>query len=303
MSSPARGYAAIMTASIAWGLAPVLIRYLSGAYDPYTQAFIRYFDAAVIMAIICLAGWRRPYLAILRNVRVSGGLALSNVTMQVLWTTCLYHTTATSAALITKVQIVFVILLSYLIFHEERAVIRSPRFLAGTLMGLLGVWGVLLDRPEQGLLPEINLAVLGLIGASIAWAAYAVHGKHVVGNIHPVPLFGAIAAWTAAGLLLVALVAGRPAGAFDVSPFVLLLTILSAAVPIVLAHVTFHYAQRELGAAICGSMILTSPLFTHVISICIWPDEWMNGWQWTGAAVLLAGSYLVVRAKARPAGP
>jgi len=299
MHGRASGYIAIAAASLAWSVAPVFIRYLSNAYDPYTQAFVRYLDATAALMLLCLVFYRAPLRAALANVRATGGLALVNIVMQVLLTASIYHTTATSAALITKLQIVFVIVLSYLLFHEERAVIRNPKFLAGTAMGLLGVWGVLLEHPETGLLPQLNYAAVGLILVSVAWAVYAVYGKHVVSDIQPIPLFGAVAVYTTAGLFVVALVAGHPWDACTVDARIALLTFVSGVVPIAIAHCSFHYAQRELGASFCGSMILTSPLFTHLIAIALWPDEWMNAWQWTGAGVLLTGSYLVIRAKAR----
>lgn len=296
-------YAALAFSALGWALAPVFIRLLSPHYDPYTQSFARYVSAAAALLPWCAAVYPRELRQALGRWRTLLAISLLVVCMQTAWTMAIYHTTATSAQLIAKLQVPMVVLLSYAVFHEERGVILNPLYLAGSVLAFAGVMGVLMREPGAGLLPAFDLAFGLLMFVNVCWALYIVGSRHTCKDLHPVPMFTVVAVMVTAGFLPVMLVMGDVSLLVSAGPGVGLLAFVSGMVSISGAHCAFHYAQVRLGAAFCTTMHLLNPLATYLIALALWPDEAMNAAQWAGAAVLVTGSLMVVRAQKRAAPP
>jgi len=290
-------YLAIAVTAFGWALSPVFMRYMSASYDPLTQAFIRYCSAMVVLVPFSAYFYGAELRRLLSQPRNLIGLALLAVLMQTLWTYSLYLTTATTAVLITKLQVAFVIVLSFVLFREERAVIRSPGYLFGTLLGVTGVILFVQADSQASLMPQHHLAVLVLIVVSLCWAAYAVWGKHLVMNTHSVPMFTVVSLFATLGFLVLMSAAGNPASLIAAGPRVALIAFVSGVFSLGIAHCTFHYAQKHLGSAFSSSITLLSPLITHVFARLLWADELLATIQWIGGASLIAGSYLVVQAQ------
>lgn len=293
-----RAVFALGLACIGWSLAPIFIRMCSAVFDPYTQSFARYLSGSAMLSIICLIGWRAEFVALVRQPRKLLGISLLNVFMQYIWTAGCYGTPATTAQLIIKVNIVFVILLAYLLFREERAVIRDTRFLGGTAVSLVGLVFVLMKDPGE-LVPVLDGATVLLVLMSVCWAIYVVWGKHLAWKMHPVPMFGVMSIHTAIGLGVLSMIFGHSMPLKSVPTHIWLVVLVSGFISIGLAHPAFQYAQRELGSALCTALNLVNPLFTFLFSLILLPDEFMLPQQWAGAALLLAGTGFVVLAAHR----
>lgn len=292
-------YAAVFTAAFGWALSPVFMRYLSAVYDPYTQAFVRYAWATASLIIVSSLFFRGDLVRLLRRPWGLLGIAGLNVIQQTAWTVACYHTTATTAVLVTKFQIPLVVVFSFIFFHEERAVIRSFRYLAGTALGVAGVVAIVTAGAATDLFPNHALATVLLLTVALCWAIYAVWGKHLVMDVHPVPMFTIVAVFTTTGFALLSLLFGTPSSILAASSLQNGIAFISGLLPIAIAHAAFHYGQKYLGSAFSTSLTLLSPLITHLIALLIWPDEPLNAIQWSGAAGLLCGSYLVILAQRR----
>jgi len=285
---------------VSWGLAPVFIRYLSDAYDPYSQAFIRFASATIILVTICLVWHRHEFLRLFRESKALLGLGMFIVFHQLLWTIGTYNATATTAQLIVTINVVFVIVFSFFLFHEERAVIRSPMYLVGTVSSIVGVAGVL-TRDPGSLRPVLDFGAVILLIVAVSWGIYKVWSKHIVMDIHPVPMFGVTAVYATLGLGVVMLVLGRPATLVTAGPRITAVAFVSGTLPIALAHPAYNYAQKHLGAAFSSSCNLIVPFLTHLFGMFILDDEALRPTQWVGAAILLAGAALVTYAGHRQA--
>lgn len=291
---------ALFTASFGWALAPVFIRYLSHTYDPYSQMLIRYGTGALALTGVCLAFFRDEFLQTLRKPQLVVPLAAVIVGHQFSWTMGTYGSTATVAQLTTKLSVILIIVFSYVMFHEERSVIRSPWYLLGTILSFAGVAAVL-AKDRASVMPVFDRYALFLLLTGLLWSVYVVWAKHLVAGIHPVPLFTVLALWTTAGFAVLALAFGDWTTLVNAGPRMTLIAVASGLVPIATAHPAYHYAQKHLGAAFCSSLNLLNPLMTYAFALCLWPDEQLQPTQWAGAVVLLAGTFLVTLA-ARRAG-
>lgn len=293
-----RAAVALALASIGWSLAPIFIRMCSTDFDPVTQSFLRYVSGSMLLSVICLVRWRDDFLRTLRHPGQLIGISALNVFMQYIWTVGCYGTPATTAQLIIKLSTVFVIALAYILYHEERAVIRDPRYLGGTAVSLIGLVFVLM-QDAHSFVPVLNTATFLLVLMSICWAIYAVWGKHLAWKIHPVPMFGVLSLHTMIGLGILTLILGNHAQTATASVRVVTIAVVSGFISIGMAHPAFQYAQRELGSAFCTSANLINPLFTFLFALALLPGERMQPMQWLGAALLMAGMGFVLVASQR----
>ncbi|MBX7257802.1 MAG: DMT family transporter [Candidatus Hydrogenedentes bacterium] len=290
-------FLSLIVAVASWGLAPVFIRLLRNAYDPYSQAFIRYLFATLVLVAICTIWFRREFFALLRNPLSLMGLACINIAHQITWTLGCYRASATLAQLIVQVGVIFVILFSYVLFHEERAVILSPLYLIGTTLSLVGVAVVLTGGRDTSGAIGLGTATLLLIPA-LCWGAYAVWAKHLVTNCHPIPMFAALSIFITLGTGITAFLFGEPSCIARASGQILFLTFISGLLPIAIAHTSFHFAQKYLGAAFSSSCNILSPLLTYLLAALFLDDVPLTLPQWAGAGILLSGTLMVVRKRA-----
>jgi drug/metabolite transporter (DMT)-like permease len=220
-------------------------------------------------------------------------LSAVNVLQQWTWAAaCSWGSTATSAQLLVKISVIFVILFSYFLFREERAIITSPAYILGTMFSLIGVAGILEDNPAS-LLPRMDLATVLLLITAVLWAVYTVWSKHLVTNVHPVPMFAVVAAYSTILLGGLSVAIGEPAALVTAGWKVTGIAIFSGILPIAVAHTCFNHAQKRLGSSFSSSIILLNPLLTYLIAMMLWPDEKLSVLQWCGAGALLLGTMLV----------
>ncbi len=282
---------------VGWAMTPVFVRFMSDAYDPYTQAFLRYASAAAALTVYSLIWRRTALLSALRAWRTLAPMSLLVIVMQLAWTVAIYHTTATMAQMATTLQAPLVILLSYLVFHEERRVILNPAFLLGTLFCLLGVLGVFMREEGSAVRFRLDLALALLLFVCAAWAVYAVWGRHTAKNLHPVAMFSVVSAYVSLGFVATMFLFGNPATLLTAGLPMNGVAFLSGVICIAGAHCAFHYAQVRLGSAYCTAIQLTTPFITHLLALMLWPDEALIWIQWAGGIMLVCGSFLVIRTR------
>lgn len=283
----------LFLALISWAQAPVFIRFLREAYEPFSMAFIRYASGAVVLAVVSLVFYRAEFLRLLRDPRPVLGIAVLNTFQQWTWTAGCYGASATLAQVINMLSLVFVVLFSFILFHEERAVIRSPLYLIGSVMCLLGAVAVLTKDPAT-LRPVLDRSSLLLLTTAVCWGVYRVWSKHIVTTWHPIPMFSVLALLTSAGFLMLTFAVGRPADLVTAGPRLTLIALFSGIMPIAVAHPSFNHAQKTLGSAFSTSVGNLTPLLTYFLALVVLDDESFLLSQWVGATVLIAGAFLVI---------
>ena len=287
-----------MVAACGWALAPIFIRQLSTIYDPHTQNLLRYASATLPLFVISIIWFRKDLFTSFRGYKGMLGIAALNVLQQHVWTVGCAGSTATTAQFITKLSIVFVILFSFFLFHEERSVIKSPFYAVGTFLSFLGAAAVISDNPST-MVPSLDFPTLMLLATALLWAVYTVWAKHLVMNVHPIPMFTVLSVYTTIGFAVLSPLTGDTYRLVTAGWYPAAVGIVSGLIPIALAHPAFHYAQKNLGSALCTSVALFNPLVTYAIALWIFPDEHMVLTQWLGAALLLLGTLLVIYAGRR----
>lgn len=299
-SQKARAAVTLTIATLTWASARVFIRFLSDAYDPFTQAYVRYLSGAVVLLVVSWIGFREEFIKRLFSPGPIFFVAMLNAFQQVIWTLGCYGAPATVAQLVVKFNVVVIIILSYFIFHEERGVITSRGYLGGTAASLVGVTMVLTREPGA-LAPILEGPSLLLIATALCWAVYLVWSKHIVATVHPVPMFSVLAIYTtlALGLFSWGYRMYHPEAVVYAGLGISLVTFVSGILPIAIAHTTYNHAQKYLGAAFCGTILLLSPFVTYLMALAVLRDEYLTPWQWAGGIILTAGTLVVTWARAK----
>ena len=187
-------------------------------------------------------------------------------------------------------------LLALLFFPEERHVIRQWQFLCGTLLGLIGAFGVIWFQAgfQTGHIPLPGLAIA--FTATFCWALYGIFVKRPSARLGSIRSFGLISLITSSLLLPLTLLFGKIGTPLHVAGQVNGILILSAVTCITMAHILYYIAIREIGVALAQTLQLLCPAGALALSAWIFHERLSHAQLWS-AAILLFGAFLAMRTK------
>src|SRR6266704_4095036 len=246
-----KGYAAAFATVAIWSLPSLFMYYLNRFYDPWAQNFYRYSVACIAIAPLVVWRIRRGGPRIdMRAIALCFLPCLPNVVHQVTQVMALFYMGPGVYAIFTRASVIFTALLALAFFPEERHVIRQWQFQVGTVLGLIGAFGVVWFQPgwEAG-----HIALPGLFiafTATFCWALYGILVKRPSAQLGSIRSFGLISLITSVLLLPLTFAFGKIDTPLHTGPHVNLILIISAVSCITLAHVLYYVAIREIGVAL-----------------------------------------------------
>jgi len=196
----------------------------------------------------------------------------------------------------TRASVIFTALLALAFFPEERHVIRQWQFQLGTVLGLIGAFGVVWFQPgwKSG-----HIALPGLFiafTATFCWALYGILVKRPSAQLGSIRSFGLISLITSVLLLPLSLAFGKIGTPLHAGAHVNLILIISAVSCITLAHVLYYVAIHEIGVALAQTLQLLCPAGALALSAWIYGERLTRAQLWS-AAILLLGAFLAMRVK------
>ena len=294
-----KGYVALFSTVIIWSVPSLFQFYLNRFYDPWSQNFYRY-------AVACLAIIPFVLLELGRGRKIDGQAValclvpcLPNVVHQISQVVALFYMGPGVYAIFIRSSVIFSALLALGFFPEERAVIRQWQFQTGTLLGLVGAFGVIWFQSNGH---DRHIALPGLLiafTASFCWSLYATLIKRPSARLGPIRSFGIVSIITSALLLPLTVLFGNIATPLHVGGHVNLILIISAVTCITLAHVLYYVAIQQIGVALSQSLQLLCPLVALGLSAIIFHER-LTFPQMISAAILLIGAFLAMRTKPIP---
>ena len=301
-----RGYAALFASIAIWSMPSLFQFYLVRYYEPFAQNFYRY-------SVACLA--ITPF--VFYRVRRGGpkidlhalGLCLipciPNVIHQITQVVSLFYMGPGVYAIFNRSSVIFTALLALAFFPEERHIVRQWQFQLGTLLGLLGAFGVIWFQ-SNGQEPALSASRMGrhiawpglLIAftATFCWALYAVLVKRPSAQLGAIRSFGVISFITSALSFPLTLLFGRIDAPLHAGAHVNLILIVSAITCITMAHVLYYVAIQEVGVALAQTLQLLCPLGALALSAWIFHER-LSSAQLISAVILLIGAFLAMRTK------
>jgi drug/metabolite transporter (DMT)-like permease len=296
-TSLSEGYAAVFATVLIWSTPSLFMYYLNRYYDPWAQNFYRYLVACIAIApLLIYRAYRGVSPLEWRAVMVCFVPCVPNVVHQVTQVVALFYMGPGVYTIFTRASVIFTALLALAFFPEERRVIRQWQFQVGTLLGLIGAFGVIWFQPgretEHMRLPGLFIAFT----ATFCWALYAVLIKRPSAQLGPTRSFGLVSLITSILLLPLTFAFGKIAAPLHAGTQVNLILIVSAVTCITLAHVLYYVAIREIGVALAQTLQLLCPALALGLSAWIYGERLTPAQLWS-AAILLLGAFLAMRVK------
>jgi drug/metabolite transporter (DMT)-like permease len=291
-----RGYGAVFATIGIWSLPSLFQFYLNRFYDPWSQNFYRYAVACLAIIPFVLLHFRSGSRLDIRAVGACLVPCLPNVVHQITQVVALFYMGPGVYAIFIRSSVIFTALLALAFFPEERSVIRQWQFQIGTLLGLVGAFGVIWFQSNG---QDRHIALPGLFiafTASLCWALYASLIKRPSARLGPIRSFGIVSIITSLLLLPLTLAFGKIATPFHVTAHVNLILIVSAITCITLAHVLYYVAIREIGVALAQSLQLLCPIGALGLSALIFHER-LTFPQLISSAILLSGAFLAMQTK------
>src|SRR5256884_6976704 len=293
-----RGYSAVFATIAIWSVPSLFQFYLNRFYDPWSQNFYRYAVACLaIIPFVLLQFGRGPKID-LRAVTACLIPCLPNVVHQITQVLALFYMGPGVYTIFIRSSVIFTALLALAFFPEERFVIRQWKFQAGTLLGLIGAFGVIWFQPNVQS-QERHIALPGLFiafAASFCWALYGVLIKRPSAQLGSIRSFGLVSFITSALLFPLTLGFGKIDTPLHAGADVNVILVISAVTCITLAHVLYYVAIHQIGVALAQALQLLCPAGAMGLSAWIFHERLTSLQLWS-AAILLVGAFLAMRVK------
>ena len=291
------GYAAVFATILIWSTPSLFQYYLNRYYDPWAQNFYRYLVACIAIAPFLIYRIQRGALPLnWRAVMICFIPCLPNVIHQITQVMALFYMGPCVYTIFTRASVIFTALLALAFFPEERHVIRQWQFQLGTVLGLIGAFGVVWFQPgwKSG-----HIALPGLFiafTATFCWALYGILVKRPSAQLGSIRSFGLISLITSVLLFPLTLAFGKVGTPLYAGAHVNLVLIISAVSCITLAHILYYVAIREIGVALAQTLQLVCPAGALGLSAWIYGERLTHAQLWS-AAILLLGAFLAMRTK------
>jgi drug/metabolite transporter (DMT)-like permease len=294
-----KGYAAVFATVVIWSLPSLFMYYLNRFYDPWAQNFYRYSVACIAIAPLVLYRMRGGGPTIdMRAIKLCLLPCLPNVVHQVTQVMALFYIGPGVYTIFTRASVIFTAVLALAFFPEERFVIRQWRFQLGTVLGLIGAFGVIWFQTNADS-HDRHIALPGLFiafTATFCWALYGVLIKRPSAELGPIRSFGIVSFITSTLLFPLTLAFGKIDTPIHAGVDANLILIISAVTCITLAHVLYYVAIHEIGVALAQTLQLLCPATAMALSAWIFHERLTHAQLWS-AAVLLLGAFLAMRVK------
>ena len=299
-----RGVLFLVGSIFFWAISPIFVRYFQAFYDPWTQNAFRYAAAAAF-----LLGWcrfRRTPLGGLtpRQWRQVARVVVVNLLLQSFyaWTYAFIYPSV--GTLLGSADILFLCLISFFLFSDERRVIRSPLFVLGTGLSIGGLGLVVLGQDPEVLerlrVTRADYWMGVAVGLSYALfvALYALAIKPLVRTVSPIVSFTHVSWMTTLGLTVLMLVFGHASALWHQPARPLLLMVVSALVAIVLAHLAYYAALRDVSAVVSSTLLRLTPVVACGFSLLVYGDR-LAPLQVVGGCGVIAGAWFALQAQVR----
>ncbi|PYI76228.1 MAG: hypothetical protein DMF01_05175 [Verrucomicrobia bacterium] len=275
--------------------------YLNRFYDPWAQNFYRYSVACIAIVPFVLWQIRRGGPRIdMHAIALCLVPCVPNVIHQITQVMALFYIGPGVYTIFTRASVIFTALLALAFFPEERFVIRQWQFQLGTLLGLIGAFGVIwFQANPQPRTPSGHIALPGLFiafTATFCWALYGVLIKRPSAQLGSIRSFGIVSFISSALLLPLTLAFGKIGTPIHAGAQANLVLIISAVTCITLAHVLYYVAIHEIGVALAQTLQLLCPAIAMALSAWIYHERLTHAQVWS-AAILLLGAFLAMRVK------
>jgi drug/metabolite transporter (DMT)-like permease len=282
-------FPALLVAILSWSSVPLFLKYFTVSLDAWTVNGIRYGIAALLLLPALRAFpatldrrdfWRKALVP-----------ALINSLGQIGWALIPYYVTASVMGFGIRTCFLFTIVGSLWLLPEERYLLGSFPFWAGSTLCVAGVSALFWDSLHQASASVPGLLIL--LGSAAFWGFYSISVQKCMRGYPPHCSFAAISLYTAGIVIILMLFFGRISRLEGLAPRSLGVLALSAVLGIAVAHVLMYYVLDHLGAIVVSGAEMLTPFLTFWGAALIFGER-LSMLQWAGGLGLISGCVLMV---------
>ncbi len=288
----------------------------SGAVRPLVDAWTangwRYgFSTLLWVPPLLIAWWgRRLPAGLFRAALVP---SLFNAAAQVCFGIAPYFVSPGLMTFSLRLNIVFVTIGAAVFFVAERRIIRSPGFLVGIVILMVGTL-LTVALQKGGLGGATGFGVLVSFGSAFLYAGYALAVRKWMHGMPPMLAFAAVSQYTGLALVALMLILGdrgiSPEGIPDairglnalrlpggVLGLEFAMLLFFAVVGIGLGHTLYFHSIQRLGVAVSAGVVQLQPVTVSLGAMVVFPnspDQHLSGWQWITGLVALVGACVML---------
>ncbi len=290
------GVICILATLVGWASVFLFLKYLTGLLDPWTTNGWRYGLSALLWLPVLLIGLYRRTLPV-GLWRLAIVPAAINGVAQVMYALAPYYIGAGFAAFLVRVSVVSSMCGAFIMFSDERILLRSAKFWVGLALVVAGSYGTIHYSKEQ----FAGGAIIGIVcgaASGLLYGFYSVAVRYYMRGIPSLTAFAVICLYTAAGLVVPMVIFGREHGLVvrHLSGFAWTMLGLSAFLGIAMGHVLYYMAIARLGVAVSNGILQVAPFLTAVGSLLLFDEKLTTG-QWICGAILFIGAVLLLAAE------
>jgi O-acetylserine/cysteine efflux transporter len=289
-------------AVLCWSFVPLAIRFFSSYYPALFQALFRYLFALIVLwgFTVITTGPQRlkmemPHLLSLWPKILL--IALVNYGFQLSFTLSIYLLYPGLVTLIHQSLILFSVFLAALMFPDERSTLGSVLFLVGVFTAIIGVAMTIVGSSNFGTV-QFNLGIVIVLASALFWALLGALIRKWLGGVSP--SFALSSVFTVVTVLFfftyLIVYRGLPVPIAPTAVWAFLL--LTGLIGLGVGHSLYYRSVGILGLALSSSLALLIPLLVGAGSFFLFRER-LTWIQLAGGVILLAGCYLVIRARFR----
>ena len=290
----ATGIVLVIATLIGWSSVPLFLKYLTPYIDAWTANGWRYGIAALLWSPLLAVGLARGTLPKGLWWRALAP-ALVNTAGQVCFAEAFYHIGAGLSSFLLRVSLIFSTIGAFILFADERVLVRNRLFSVGMTLIVGGSIGTVLlgQEPIKG---GTAFGILLGAGAGAFYGLYGVAVRYWMRGIPAMTSFAAISLYTAAGVVTLMFIFAESRGmkALTLSGTNWMVLVTSSLIGIAMGHVFFYAAMARLGVAVTNAVVQLAPFFTGVASIILFKEILTSG-QWLSGVTLLCGALILLR--------
>ncbi len=281
---------------LGWASILLFLKHLVPFLDAWTTNGWRYGVSALLWLPLLLTGVRRgtlPKGIWWRAIPAS----LFNCAGQVLYAKMPYYIGPGLGGFLIRVALVSSTFGAFVLFADERVLLRSRLFWVGMTAIVAGSIGTVF----LGHAPIGSATATGILLGATSGAFFGLYGvsvRYYMRGIPSMTSFSVISLYTASVLVALMLAFGESHGlrVLDLSTKNWFVLILSALIGIAICHVSYYAAIARLGVAVSTAIVQLAP-FLCAIGAYVWFDEVLSRWQWTSGFVMIAGAMMLLAAE------
>lgn len=275
---------------------PLFLKYFTPYLDAWTVNGYRYIVVSlVIIPIIIILFRKGKYSKHMWKVALIP--AFFNFTQQIAWAWSPYFIDPGLIGFLIKGTVIWSIAGSFIIFVDERYLMKSKMFWFGLTVAILGFIGLSYYGNNISLSGTF-FGVILVLTSGLFMASYGLAVKKYFNDTNAIISFSIIAFYTAIGTISLMFILGEPSKINEIPINILLLIAVSAFIGINVAHVLFYVALKHIGVTISYSVSLFSAFFTAILSYLIY-DEKLTLFQWLAGSLIIIGGLITIWAKNR----